>query len=88
MTFSEPNMKSTVGRPRSLTDAQVEAILHWHATRKTIVDIAHEHGVSEQTIRYVIRRGGKFKQPSPEKRDEALAERHRVFAEWRRPERE
>ena len=67
--------KSTIGRPRTLTEAQVAAILAWHdamsawmATRasiKTIRQVAKEMGVTHGAITYVIRRRGQMKKASP-----------------------
>jgi hypothetical protein len=69
-------MKSTIGRPRRLTDRQVAAILAWHeqirawkvlrGILKTQRQLARELGVSPATISRVIARRGEFKQPSPE----------------------
>jgi len=71
-------MKSTIGRPRTLTDRQVKIILAWHArflvcralreTLKSQRQLARELGVSQGTISYVIRLGGRYKQVSPELR--------------------
>jgi len=86
-------MRSTIGRPRSLTDQQVQAILNWHAqivawkaqrkTLKTLRQIARELGVSPATVSNVVKCQGKFKQPSPEKRRGELAKRRRRFARLR-----
>jgi hypothetical protein len=66
--------KSTIGRPRVLTDAQVAEILSWHdalltwkaqrAALKTIRQLAKELGVTHGAITSVIRRG--LKQACPE----------------------
>jgi len=71
-------MKSTMGRPRRLTDAQVAMILAWHeeilalkALRsriKTQRQLARELGVSASTIAHVIACRGEFKQVAPENR--------------------
>jgi Trp operon repressor len=71
-------MKSTIGRPRRLTDRQVKIILAWHlryliwrAYRKTLKsqrELARELGVSQATISYVVRNAGQYKQVSPELR--------------------
>jgi Trp operon repressor len=71
-------MKSTIGRPRALTDRQVKIILAWHvryllwrALRKTLKSqrqLAQELGVSQSTISHVVRLGGEYKQISPEGR--------------------
>ena len=73
-------MPSTVGRPRTLTDAQVEEILRWHRSRRTLADVARQYGVSTATITAIIRRDGFYKQPSPEKRSAVLiaSRRHRA----------
>ena len=68
-------MNSTVGRPRQVTDAQVEAIMHWYYSRKRISQLARELGLSVKTVEYVIRIRGQYKQPSPEKRQAALEDR-------------
>ena len=72
-------MKSTIGRPRLLSDRQVAMILAWHeqilawkALRvglKTQRQLAAELGVSPATISYVIASRGRYKQPPPEERD-------------------
>jgi hypothetical protein len=72
----EPIMKSTIGRPRLLTDSQVKTILEsharflvWRALRRTLKSqrqLAVELGVSQSTISRVVRLGGDFKQISPE----------------------
>lgn len=61
-------MKSTVGRPRIVTDAHVAAILAWYAARKSMKQLARELDLSKATVQYVIDRGGQYKQPSPELR--------------------
>jgi transposase len=73
--LKEPIMKSTIGRPRKLSERQVKVILAWHmrfllwrAFRKTLKSqrqLARELGVSQSTISYVIRIGGLYKQMSP-----------------------
>lgn len=77
--------RSTVGRPRALTDAQVEAILaehvrftEWRALRRTVKsqrELAREFGVSPATISLAVRSKGQYKQPSPERRAATLAAR-------------
>ena len=71
-------MKSTIGRPRKLTDRQVKLILSWHVRYqswralgtklKSQRQLAKELGVSQATISYVVRSGGHYKQVSPELR--------------------
>ena len=71
-------MKSTIGRPRTLTDRQVQIVLAcharylaWKALRKTLKSqrqLAQEFGVSQGTISRAVRLSGQYKQPSPEER--------------------
>ena len=71
-------MNGTIGRPRKLTDGQVRIILDWNAryvawravgkTLKSQRTLARELGVSQATISYVVRRGGKYKQVCPTRR--------------------
>ena len=75
-------MKSTIGRPRALTDRQVKIILAWHvryliwrALRKTLKsqrELARELGVSQATISQAIRLAGECKQISPDLRGVAI----------------
>ena len=75
-------MKSTVGRPRKVTDEQIAAILAWHdavlawrAQRrmlKTLSQLSQELRLSRATISRVINHRGEFKQASPEKRETEL----------------
>jgi len=70
-------MYSTKGRPRLVTDAQVEAILEWHRNRKSMRVFAAELGLKKSTVQHVIDRKGQYKQPSPEKRAVAITEHRR-----------
>lgn len=72
--------KSTIGRPRRLSDAQITAILEWHKNHKSLKQVAREHGVSVNTIQYVVRTNGTYKQCSPEERAATRARRDRVIA--------
>ena len=86
-------MKSTIGRPRALTDRQVAAVLAaharflaWGALRKTVKsqrELAHEFGVSQATISLAIRSKGQYKQVSPEKRASELQRRRRKLQHLR-----
>ena len=78
-----------MGRPRILTDAQVEVVLKWHAEilawkalRKAIKSkdqLARELGVSVSTLSHVIAHRGQYKSPSPDKRAEEVTQRrHRL----------
>ena len=61
--------RSTLGRPRTVTDAQIQEIVTWAANRKTIAQKAYEMGISRGVIAHIIGTGGKdYKQPSPEQR--------------------
>src|SRR5258708_24326244 len=70
--------RSTIGRPRALTDRQVGVILAeharflaWQALRQTVKSqrqLAREFGVSQATISLAVRSKGLYKQPSPERR--------------------
>lgn len=87
-------MKSTIGRPRALTDAEVQTVLAWHqqvmawralgAGIKTRKQLARELNVSPSTITRIIACHGEFKQASPESTDEvALVRRGRALARMR-----
>ena len=77
-------MKSTIGRPRALTDRQVKIILAWHVrylfwralrgALKTQRALARELGVSQGTISHVIRIGGDYKRGSPMRRARGRAD--------------
>lgn len=72
-------MKSMMGRPRKVTDAQVEAIMKWHASRKSLREFSAEIGLPASLIQYVISRGGQYKQVSPERRTEASRSRSKRY---------
>ena len=87
-------MKSTIGRPRALTDRKVKIILAWHvrfliwrALRKTLKSATATRtrrlGVSQGTISYVIRLGGRYKQVSPELRAAEIKQRAGKLARLR-----
>jgi hypothetical protein len=69
-------MKSTIGRHRMLTDAQVQIVLAsharylaWKALRKTFKsqrELAREFGVSQGTISRAVRLNGEYKRPARE----------------------
>ncbi len=87
-------MKSSMGRPRLLTDEQVELILAWRADveawkaqgrrLKTRKQLAKELGVSETTVWNVLEHGGRFKQADPAERSKALRDRRRQMQTLRR----
>ncbi len=92
---NNPNsiLKSTMGRPRALTDLQVQTIRVWHnqilewqarrARLKTLRQLARELAVAPATISHVIKCAGQFKQPSPEKRALEAIRRSRRFTDLR-----
>jgi len=81
-------MKSTIGRPRTLTDRQVQIILACHArylawkvqrkTFKSQRQLAREFGVSQGTISRAVRFNGQYKQPSPDERSAQVGPRRRA----------
>ena len=81
-------MKSTIGRPRALTDRQVKIILAWHVRYliwralhkmlKSQRELARELGVSQATISQAIRLAGEYKQISPDLRAAAIRVRRRT----------
>ena len=81
--------KSTMGRPRRLSDADVARVLDWHEARqawwaagaslKSRRALAAELGVSPSTISQVIACQGCYKQLSPECRDQEEARRRQVL---------
>lgn len=71
-------MKSTIGRPRALTQEQVNLILSWYdamRAMKTLRQLAKELGVAPSTVYNVIRKRGEFKQPSRDCREAELSGR-------------
>ena len=88
-------MKSTIGRPRVLTDEEVAVVLAWHqevmawrrsgALIKTRAELASELGVSASTITRVIARHGEYKRESPDREGEAPGHRGRWFTRLREP---
>ena len=47
-----------VGRPRRVTDADVAAILAWHASRETLRALARRLGLSARVVSRVIQSQG------------------------------
>ncbi len=62
------NVKSTAGRPRMLTDAQVAEIKELFRTRITRRLLAKKFGVSFGLIVKVLKKSHEYKQCSPELR--------------------
>lgn len=89
-------MRSTVGRPRRVTDVQIRIILAWRAELvqlkaarkavKTIRQLARELQLSTATISDVIRNHGVFKQASPEEREATLSQRRARLSGPRTPQ--
>ena len=77
-------MNSTHGRPRSLTDAQVKAIMTWYYSPRSVPEFAKHMKLPASTIRHCIEIRGRYKQASPELRRQALSERRREVARLRR----
>jgi hypothetical protein len=85
--------RSTIGRPRVLTDQQVEVLLAeharflaWQALRKSLKsqrELAREFGVSQATISLAVRSQGLYKQVSPEERNDELRRRREWLARLR-----
>ena len=75
-------MRSTIGRPRALTQEQVNLILAWHddvralsvqrKKLKTLRQLAKDLGVPPATVYNVIRRRGEFKKPPRDRREAEL----------------
>ena len=84
MTFNTRTpRKSTFGRPRRLTDAQVHDILKWYCNRRSFKQVARHYGVSVSTLKHIIETHGEYKQISPELRTEAKARRLQRIADLR-----
>jgi hypothetical protein len=89
LCVAEPKLHSTVGRPRRLSDQQIRAILEeyanylvWRALRRDVMsqrDLARAMGVSPATISYAVRMQGKYKQPSPNRRQANTKHRQRLL---------
>jgi hypothetical protein len=87
-------MKSTVGKPRKVTDAQIVTILAWHeaiqkfeAQRKalkTLRELCKELGLAKGTIHRVIRQHGQLKQSTPELRKLELQARRQLIRSIRK----
>lgn len=75
--LGDTHMSSFMGKPRTVTDEQVAAILEWKRNQKSLKQLAAELDLKPSTVKYVIAVNGQFKQPSPEKRAKAL-EAHRL----------
>lgn len=77
--------RSVLGRPRTLTAAQIEAVLAWHDARVSLKEFAASLGVSTSTVTHVIKsRGSHYKQAPPEERAASLSahrERRRALEE-------
>jgi hypothetical protein len=71
--------RSTCGRPRDLTLAQIATVLAWHDSRVTLQQLAANLGVSTSTVVNAIKsRGTHYKQAPPEERVATLRV-HRAY---------
>jgi hypothetical protein len=83
---ARPKRRSVLGRPRALTQAQIDTILAWHDSRVTLKQLAASLGVSTSTVVHAIQsRGGHYKQAPPEEREQTLKE-HRAHCQALRDE--
>ena len=88
-------MKSTIGRPRALTDQQIAKILAWHEELttwramgvhlKSLRQLAREFGVSPSTILQVIHSRGSYKKSPPDSPDQEVYEQRRRVTRRRTP---
>lgn len=82
--------RSTIGRPRALTQEQVDLILAWHAQRKTLKtlrQLAAELGVAPATVHHVIRHHDEFKKPPRDFREAELRAQDERSPKRKRPKR-
>jgi hypothetical protein len=77
-----PRRYSRVGRPRALTEAQIEALREWHLARTTFKQQCERLGVAPATARKAIV-GFDYKSPPPEKRAPRIARRIKAAADAR-----
>jgi hypothetical protein len=83
---ARPKRRSVLGRPRALTQAQIDTILAWHDSRVTLKQLAVSLGVSTSTVVHAIEsRGSHYKQAPPEEREQSLKE-HRAHCQSLRDE--
>jgi len=70
---------SIKGRPRRLSEREIDRVLDWHRNHTSLADLARELNVCAQTVRNIIRREGRnYKQPPPERRAEVVQEVRRM----------
>lgn len=58
---------STLGRPRSLTEAEVLEILEWHSLKRTNAQMAARYGIARGTLEAIVRTEGKGYKKAPKK---------------------
>ncbi len=56
---------STTGRPRILTESQIEEIRAWHRSKRTNRQKAAEYGVGIKTLERILNSMGGYKQAAP-----------------------
>lgn len=67
---------STLGRPRALTQAQIDEVLEWARNRMSALAKARSLGISPSTLAKIVASGGShYKSAPPERRSRTLAER-------------
>jgi hypothetical protein len=71
---------SRMGRPRTLTEAQIESLRAWHAARITFKEQCQRLGVCPATARKAIT-GFEYKSAPPEQRPERRRQRISIGAE-------
>jgi transposase len=77
-TESADRSYSTTGRPRRLTNSQIDEILDWYQARLTNRQMAERYGIARGTLENIIRTHGEhYKQASPELRNASL-DAHRI----------
>ncbi|HMN44680.1 MAG TPA: hypothetical protein PKE27_08915 [Povalibacter sp.] len=68
-------MSSTLGRPRTVTDAQAKIIMAWYEGPRSVPQLARQMNLPVTTVEYCISIRGCYKQPSPELRQQNLKQR-------------
>jgi predicted DNA-binding protein (UPF0251 family) len=56
---------STCGRPRILTEKQIEEIRAWHRSKLTNAQMAARYGIARTTLERILHGMGGYKQATP-----------------------